>query len=461
MLTEIECDPVRAFRALAGLPHPVFFDSARSHPAHGRWSFLAADPVLVLAAGNGKIEIPGGRENIATDDPWRAMRTLLAAFTEAGVATGEGREIPRGMAAGFFGYEAARWVDRFPGARPALLPTPDAWFGFYDVILAMDHAEKRGWLLTTGLDARGRRDAGRASRRRDFFREILQSAGRMGTRLAGGVSQRGEVRAMVSRAMHEVAIRRALKDIRDGDIYQVNLAYPFAGTLPDDPVDLYLRLRGLNPAPCAGYLDFGGGQILSSSPELFLGINDRRIWTRPIKGTCARSGAAAADREAAHALLHSAKNRAELLMITDLLRNDLGRVAEFGSVRVDDLALCEEYETVFHLVSTVSAKLRQGVTPLDALAACFPGGSITGAPKLRAMEIIHELETWGRGAYTGSLGYVGFNGIAQFNLLIRTLVRVGERVCFHVGGGIVADSDPASEHEETLHKAAGLLRLWK
>ncbi len=458
MLTEIEYDPVAAFQRLRRFRGVTFLDSARLHPSHGRFSLLAADPFLILSARGSRVTLEGGTGIVREGNPWEILRETLARFAQPEEKDREGRFLPRGMAAGYFGYNLGWWLDRCPRERPPPLSAPDLWFGFYDTLLVFDHLDQKGWILSTGLDAGGGRgDAGRARHREEEFLEALRGGEvfSVTTRPASG-----SARPLSSREDHERAIRRALEYIRRGDIYQVNLAHAFAGKLDESPTQTYLRLRQSNPAPFGGFLDFGSGQLMSSSPERFLRMRGRSIETRPIKGTRPRTGDPEIDDRETRALLRSPKDRAELLMITDLLRNDLGRVAEFGSVEVEDLACCEEYETVLHLVSTVKARLRSGVAPLDALAACFPGGSITGAPKLRAMEIIRELEPCGRGVYTGSLGYFGFNGVSDFNILIRTLLRQGDEVCFHAGGGIVTDSDPALEYEETIHKARGLLRLW-
>jgi para-aminobenzoate synthetase component 1 len=252
-------------------------------------------------------------------------------------------------------------------------------------------------------------------------------------------------------------VERAKDYIAAGDIYQVNLSQRFHARTDVTAADLYLVLRETNPAPLAAYLDIGEAQILSSSPERFLRMSGRHVQTRPIKGTRPRTGDEAKDQVAARELMMSAKDQAELVMITDLERNDLGRVCEFGSVRVPELVRLEEYATVFHLVSTVEGRLRQNISHVEALRACFPGGSITGAPKIRAMEIIDELEPHARGIYTGAIGYFGFNGESDFNIAIRTMIQKGRDLYFHAGSGIVADSDPAGEFDETLAKARGMI----
>jgi len=267
-----------------------------------------------------------------------------------------------------------------------------------------------------------------------------------------------ELRANMTRDDYERAVRRILDYIAAGDVYQINFTQRFEATTSARPALLYHALRTVNPAPFAAYLDCGVGQVLSSSPERFLRIRGREIQTRPIKGTRARTGNEQADQKAARELLMSAKDQAELLMITDLERNDLGRVCVYGSVHVPELVALESYATVLHLVSTVEGRLADGVTAVDAIRACFPGGSITGAPKIRAMEIIDELEPSARGVYTGAIGYLGFNDCSDFNIAIRTMIHQDGKVHFHAGGGIVADSVPALEYEETLHKARGMVQ---
>lgn len=254
-------------------------------------------------------------------------------------------------------------------------------------------------------------------------------------------------------------VERAQQYIAAGDIYQVNLSYPWMGEWPADldPLAFYLRLRDVSPAPFAAYLDLAGMQVCSASPECFLKMSGSHIVTRPIKGTRPRGQSRDADHRLANELMRSPKERAELVMITDLERNDIGRVCEYGSVQVTQLLHLEKHAQVHHLVSTVEGTLRSDVDQVEAFLACFPGGSISGAPKKRALEIIHELEPHERGLYTGAIGCFGFNGESQFSIAIRTAWRQHGRMHFHTGAGIVADSDPAHEWEETRHKAAGLL----
>lgn len=265
-------------------------------------------------------------------------------------------------------------------------------------------------------------------------------------------------RPLLARETFLQMVSRVQEYIGAGDIYQVCLSHPFAADFPGDAWGFYEALRHYSPAPHSAFLDLGGTQVASASPECFLRMSDRRITTRPIKGTRPRRSDPQLDQRNAYDLLTSPKEVAELLMITDLERNDLGKVCEFGSVTVPELLKLESYEHVHHLVSTVNGTLRGNVSHPAALRACFPGGSISGAPKKRALEIIQELEPYPRGLYTGAIGYFGFNGESQFSIAIRTAVFESGRATFHAGAGIVADSVPESEWQETLDKATGLLQ---
>jgi para-aminobenzoate synthetase component 1 len=349
---------------------------------------------------------------------------------------------------------------------------PDLAVGFYDWLIAFDHVQGRSWLISTGLpevDPRGRRRYAR-KRLREVQRYLEQplSGPRCGIRVspvclgpAYPVPGLPGLLSSFERAGYLALVRRAIDFIHAGDCFQVNLAqrllYPAA--LP--ALELYGRLRERNPATFGGYFDIGDFVLASASPERFMRVENGEVETRPIKGTRPRGATPEADRACIDELLHSAKDRAENVMIVDLLRNDLGRVCRYGSVRVEAVCRLETYRYVHHLVSEVRGRLREGLGPMDLLQASFPGGSVTGAPKIRAMEIIAELEPVARGPYCGSLGYIGFDGTMDTNILIRTFTIGRGWAQFPVGGGIVADSQPEREYEETWHKAEGLLRALK
>jgi len=256
-------------------------------------------------------------------------------------------------------------------------------------------------------------------------------------------------------------VKKAKEYIASGDIYQVNLSQRFSADLSITPFQLYKRLRRITPAPFGSFLNLEPAAIVSASPERFLKVSDRKVWTRPMKGTRPRGKNKAQDRRLKAALLNSPKDRAELVMIIDLERNDLGRVCEYGTVEVKKFVNLEAHPTVFQTTSTVEGVLRKGKDRIDLLKAAFPGGSITGAPKVRAMEIIKELEPTKRGLYTGSIGYLSFSGEMDLNIVIRTILTKGKRTYFQVGGGIVADSDPEAEYKETLDKAKALIAALK
>jgi para-aminobenzoate synthetase component 1 len=304
----------------------------------------------------------------------------------------------------------------------------------------------------------GSRDRLHAESRSSWWTEMLRSSGSL-TKSPSPASaeQESSIRSNLTREQFVTIVRRAQQYIRSGDIYQVNLAQRLQGMTTQTPWSYFLRLADVSPAPYAAYLDCGEFQVISSSPELFLRLSGSHIQTRPIKGTRPRSPDTVRDAQLSYELQTSTKELAELVMITDLLRNDLGKICAYGSVHVPELVRLERFTHVQHLVSTVEGHLRPDVTHFAAFASCFPGGSVTGAPKIRAMEIIDELEPLTRGPYTGSIGYLGFNRESQLNIAIRTAIVRGRDVYFHAGAGIVADSDPEAEYDETISKAAGFV----
>jgi para-aminobenzoate synthetase component 1 len=410
-------EPAAQFNALAEESYPVWLDSAGG----GRFSILAANPSLVLRAKGGAIELhsPAGIER-AAGNPFDILNAELAKREAA-----DASPFPVGAAIGYFGYDLKQFVERLPARAVDDIGLPDCWFGFYEHLFVFDRAQRTVF------------EVGRAG-----------PARRVVDRIAAR-SANAPDRSNFTRVTYRHAVLRAKDYIAAGDIYQVNLSQRFQCDVDVPARRLYEALRITNPAPYGAFLDIGEAQILSSSPECFLDIQGRHVMTRPIKGTRPR----AADP---NELLRSPKDNAELLMIVDLERNDLGRVCEFGSVRVRELKRVESFATVHHLVATVEGSLRGDVSHVDCVRACFPGGSITGAPKIRAMEIIDELEPHARGIYTGAIGFLGFNGVSRLNVAIRTAVYQSGRLTFQAGGGIVADSDPDAEYDETLAKAAGL-----
>ena len=399
--TGLRAHPAQVAEALRQRGGLVWLDSAGA--GCGAWSVVAAEPVEIL------------RGNI-----WENWDLVTQKLQEHG-RDWTGESAPTGGLFGWVGYDG------------------DFVLGHYPRLLALDHDcdiwHDQDWLAVSLPDV------------------LPTPAGKVGEL---------RFRPRMEREQFIAAVEKAQAYITAGDIYQVNLACEWTADFPSDQdaLALYRRLRTISPAPYASFLELDGTRVLSSSPECFLRMEGRNILTRPIKGTRPRFvDDDKRDEASAHELSCSPKERAELLMITDLERNDLGMVCEYGSVRVPELAVVEKYAQVFHLVSTVTGQLRKDVSHAEAFKACFPGGSITGAPKRRAREIISELERTPRGIYTGAIGYFGFNGRSEFNIAIRTAVQTGSRMSFHVGSGIVADSIPSLEWEETLHKAGGLLRM--
>lgn len=437
-------EPVEAAAKLAALPRLAFLDSAMPHESEGRFSYVCADPFGVFHVGADGAARWNGEP--AAGSPLATLRRLIQRFRLPPVA---GLPPFQGGAVGTVAYEFGWTLEG--RAKPHRSDEHDLDLAFYDVVLGFDHLEKCCWLMSSGLPDR---DAGDARARAERFEALL-------LRPAAPPADAPTVawRAETGRTAHEAAVDRVRDFILAGDIYQANVARRFAAPRPNGPaaLDLYRRLRDANPAPYAAFLDLGTRQILSTSPELFLRCDGRHVETRPIKGTARREAAPAADLSAAAALAASAKNRAENIMIVDLLRNDLARVCEPASVAVPALCAVESYAGLHHLVSVVTGTLRPGTDALDLLAASFPGGSITGAPKLRAMEIIALVEGRARGAYCGSIGWFGFTGAMALNIAIRTVVATAETLEFRAGGGITLRSDPAEEFEETNVKAGRIL----
>jgi para-aminobenzoate synthetase component 1 len=462
-------EPWKVVRHLAHFPNLLFLDSAEYHPERGRYSFVAAGPTTWFT-------------DTLHDGSPLFFQKLARLMTDCRLPPIEGLPPFQGGLAGLFGYGINRALEpRVSRSRFDEFPSPLLALGVYNWVIGFDHHAGRAWLITTGHDQEYPLSDERQrlllaeARRVKILKALLwswqidglprHSSTAISTNLLcpqHHLPGFPTVTSNFNRDGYEAAVRRAVEYIHAGDCFQVNLSQRLLAPLREHPLELYGRLRQLNPAPFAGYFDLGDYQILSASPERFLRVDGAgEIETRPIKGTRPRGATPEEDAALVRELATSAKDIAENVMIVDLLRNDIGKVAEYGSVRVPRLREVESFRFVHHLVSEVRGKLRRGLGPLDLLAAAFPGGSVTGAPKVRAMEIIAELEPTARGAYCGCLGWIGFNGAMDTNILIRTFTAGRGWVQFPVGGGIVAESDPAREYEETLHKAAGLLRALK
>ncbi len=483
-------------------PKVVLLRTGQFESPAARYSLVTAWPFLLFRSFGSQCEIetcggPAGTRLVSRThfgNPWHLLDALMSRFE---LLDEVDSPFPLGGAFGYWGYDLKNFIEpKLPRRAASDLPLPDCHVGFYDSVVVFDHRLGKVTVIATGLDADGSRSAAKAGARLEFWkRELLKAPGRseLGnltpatatsplarnvqsgsvdpTMLSAKGSWPGGNRAgagegapsNLSRRDFLTLVERAQKYIRAGDIYQVNLSHRLTAKTSFTGWELFERLAAVSPAPFAAYLEGDAGnqcgrfEIASSSPEQFLRLSGAQVMTRPIKGTRPRDTDPTRDAQLAYELQTSAKELAELVMITDLLRNDLGKVCEYGSVQTPDLARLEKFAHVQHLVSTVEGRLRAGVTHLAAFAACFPGGSITGAPKFRAMEIIDELEPVARGVYCGAIGYLGFNRESQLSIVIRTAVCHQGAAHFNVGAGIVADSRPEAEYEETLAKAGGFL----
>lgn len=474
-------DPVECCARLRGLPYLLFLDSARDSGRLGRYSFLAADPAIVVHGKGARaavLDTRTGTETPLTTHALAGVRALLAPHLTEPIP-----DLPpfQGGAAGYLAYDWGAVLERLPSPRYDDLAIPDVIFPIYDWVIAWDHLEHRAWLISTGLPETGTEKSQRCDNR---LREVLDrlASYSLSTEILSALSSTPthahplepapsypvsdtefpaslDLRSSFTHRGYLDALTTVREYIVAGDIFQANLSQRFEAPLTESPWALYQRLRAINPAPFAAFLDFGAVTVASASPERFLSLDTaRQIEARPIKGTRPRGVYPAHDAALGRALQESIKDRAENLMIVDLMRNDLSRVSLPGSVRVPELFALERYATVHHLVSTVTGTLEPGRDAVDLLCATFPGGSITGAPKVRAMEIIAELEPSRRGVYCGSIGYISVTGVMDTSIVIRTYQAVHGRVYFSAGGGIVADSDPEQEYRETFDKARALIR---
>ena len=447
LLTELpyHADSAALFEAIADSPWSVFLDSGLRHPGQSRFDILAAQPYVRLVTRGPLTEIYDQGIELSREDPLDLLRRRLA--IDARHASG----LPFcGGAIGYFGYDLARRFERLPALARDVERVPEMAIGIYDWAVVVDHLECRSFLVGQGRDPE-------TDLKWDHLVRLFSAPAPEIRRALFRVTSR--VTSSMSRERYGRAFRRLQGYICDGDCYQVNLAQRFTAEVKGDPWLAYQALRLVNPAPFGAYLNTPYARVLSSSPERFLAVRGTNVETQPIKGTRPRAGHPRLDARLIEELRASAKDRAENVMIVDLLRNDLSKNCAPGSVRVPKLFEVESFATVHHLVSTVTGRLRPGRDAIDLLRGCFPGGSITGAPKLRAMQIIEELETQRRGVYCGAIGYIGFDGDMDLSIAIRTAVVSHGSVRFWAGGGIVADSTVEDEYQETFDKAAAVLRL--
>lgn len=437
-------------------PRSFFLESVGGPARIARYSIIGLEPHTIFSAKGSKIKIVdhnGGR--LLKGDPFEALRETHSQFASAG---------PRrfcGAAVGYFGYDAGRRIEDLPETAPDDLGLPDAFFLFCAIFLVFDHAAGTAE-ATVMVDDNGDPNGALRQARAKIAAINDRLRGPLPDRDAGGApSASGAEAVWKSNFTKEefcAVVERAKEYIYAGDVYQVNLSQRLSARIGASSFEIYAALRELNPSPFAAYFDFGDWQLVGCSPERLVKLENGIAQTRPIAGTTPRGKSAAEDGRLRTNLTKDTKERAEHIMLVDLERNDLGRVCDYGSIRADQLLVTESYSHVTHIVSNIIGRLRRPFDGFDLLRACFPGGTITGCPKVRAMEIIEELEPVRRGPYTGSLGYFGYNGDLDFNIIIRSLVVRNGTAYVQAGAGIVADSQPEREYYETLHKAEALLR---
>lgn len=432
--------------------YSFFLDSGMDHDNLGKYSFIGANPFGVFKSKNESITIiEDNEEKTFNGDPFAQLKKLLSKYN-----MNYKTDIPFiGGAVGYLSYDLCHHVEKLPRTAIDDVEIPDCFFGLYDGIIIIDHRENKVFISSLGIKNNEEKTI-------DNITSRIKEAEKIGINIELKDKELPvEFKSNFTKENYIKAVDKVRNYIKSGDIYQANLTQRFNCDLQESPFELYGKLRDINPAPFASFIDFGEGYIVSSSPERFVKVEDRIIETRPIKGTRPRGANEEEDIRNREELLSSEKDKAELLMIVDLERNDLGRISKTGTVEVTELFKLEEYSTVYHLVSTVIGEMKEGSDLVDVIKSTFPGGSITGAPKIRAMEIIDQLEPTQRNIYTGSIGYLGFNGDMDLNIVIRTIVCKDDRAYFQVGGGIVWDSDAEMEYEETLHKAKALIEALK
>lgn len=441
-------DPLEVFASFADQHAAILLDSADIRSESGRYSFIAIDPFLTLSSKNGVITL---NQQTFLNDPWQVLTDQLANYR-----CPFHPQLPpfQGGAAGFFSYDLYQHLEDIALHPIDDMQFPDLALGFYDLVIAFDLISKEAWIISNGFLLQKKQCAEHANIRLEWLDNQLNKKCVFPTFSMKGISEQS-IEKNFSKIDYEMAVKQVRDFILTGDIFEANISQRFKATLSSSfsAFDLYQRLRKLNPAPFAAFMRFNHTVLASASPERFLKLSQKQVESRPIKGTRPRSVDKNKDQQLADDLLKSEKDRAENVMIVDLLRNDLSRVCEPGSVKVSQLCGLESYASVHHLVSVVQGKLADSFNAVDLLRATFPGGSITGAPKIRAMEIITEIEKNARGPYCGSMGYIGFNGDMDLSILIRTFAIKNNQLTFQAGGAVTLDSDPTQEYEETLVKA--------
>ena len=447
-----ELDAFEIYKLFYKKDYSFILDSNTNDNKLGRYSFIGLEPFIRIESKKGKIKIQQNKtETIITEDPFKILKELLDKYK----IKNSSRFPLIGGAVGFFAYDLCHHLEKLPKTATDQLNLPDMMIGFYDVIIVIDHLENKKFAVSVELPDNDKKTAiekvknlksaikNKTSRNYLYLNEVYQK-------------NNPELVSNFSKESYCQAIHKVKEYIRTGDVYQINMTQCFSTLINKHPLNIYEKLRCTNPAPFSAYLEYKDFNVLCSSPERFIKLTNGIVETRPIKGTIARGKNKKEDSKNQKILQKSMKDQAENVMIVDLLRNDVGKVCKFSSVKVPELFHIEKYATVFHLVSTVTGELKDGFTAIDCLKAAFPGGSITGAPKIRAMEIIDELEPTKRHLYTGCIGYIGFDGNMDLNIVIRTILIKNDHAYYQVGGGIVWDSIPEKEYQETLDKGSAL-----
>lgn len=453
-IVEIDTDltAFEIYKCFNGNDKSFFLDSSMLESSYSRFSVIGFEPFLFFESKGKNIKVKHFNEvRIFNGNPFDELDILLKTYRAV-----NNTNLPfAGGAVGYFAYDLCQHLEKLPKRAVDDIDLPDMAVGFYDKVIVVEHDTKRTFLSIIDFSFN---DGFKLHSMFDRINTILNRSKNDNKSNLRYVENEFHPISNFSKEEYVRIINKAKEYIRNGDIYQVNLSQRFKADIYLKPIEIYNLLRINNPAPFAAYLEYDGYSVLSSSPERFLKIEGSAIESRPIKGTMPRGKDVTEDREKIKVLRESQKDMAENLMIVDLMRNDLGRVCKIGTITVKEIFKIETYATVHHLVSTVEGELRKGVSSVECIKATFPGGSITGAPKIRAMQIIDELEPTARSVYTGSIGYIGFNGAMDLNIAIRTIIIRGKNAYYQVGGGIVWDSDPILEYEETLHKGQALMK---
>lgn len=446
-------DPIKAFLAVKHLPYSLLLDSADQNHPESRYSFVMCKPIETIEAFGDEVTVTNWEQRLSiTANPLDVLEDRLAIWIPE---TETVPDLPpfQGGAAGLFGYDLGRTLESLPNSAENSSNAPDMAVGIYDQVIAHDHKLKKTYLFTHAeneLEAR---------RKQDFLMNLITQDYKYPPHQAQQLDWYGNF----DEDAYTTQVQKVIDYIYAGDIFQANLSQRFDAKLPQDfdPFIHYLHMREINPAPFATFMNLGDIKISSASPERFITARGGNVTTCPIKGTRPHIADVVKDLELQKELVNSEKDRAENIMIVDLMRNDLSKVCDAHSIQVPELCALQSFATVHHLVSTVTGQLSTDRSTMDIMRNCFPGGSITGAPKIRAMEIIEELEPTRRNAYCGSIGYVGFDGTMDSNILIRTLTFENGHVSLQVGSGIVADSNPQEEYQETLDKAEATFRSFE